>query len=167
MRAALGHGIAAVVLIGLDQAIKLLVEARLPFEQPVPVAPFLALYRTWNQGISFSLLAGFGGLALAAIAVLVTGFVLVLAARTAPQERLARAGYAAIVAGALGNLIDRVAYGHVVDYVLVHTATWSFAVFNLADALITIGAGLVVLQELTGRRPDTGGAGDRGEQGHG
>lgn len=148
------HAIAVAALIGLDQASKLAVEARLPFEQALPVAPFLALYRTWNKGISFSLFAGFGDGVLIAIALAVTAFVLLLAWRTAPGEWLARAGYAFIVAGALGNVIDRIAYGHVVDFVLFHTESWSFAVFNLADAFISVGAGLVVLQEIVSALAD-------------
>ncbi|MFP3520005.1 signal peptidase II, partial [Pseudomonas sp. SIMBA_077] len=51
-------------------------------------------------------------------------------------------------AGALGNLFDRFLYGHVIDYILFHTETWSFAVFNLADSFITVGAGCVILDEL-------------------
>ncbi len=57
-----------------------------------------------------------------------------------------------IIAGALGNLFDRFLYGHVVDYILFHTGTWSFAVFNLADSFITIGAGCVIIDELVGSR---------------
>ncbi len=53
-----------------------------------------------------------------------------------------------IIAGALGNILDRFLYGHVVDYVLFHTGSWSFAVFNLADSFITVGACLVVLDEI-------------------
>jgi signal peptidase II len=148
MRRLAAYAAGVAVLIGLDQAAKAAVEVRLPFEQVVPVMPFLSLFRTWNKGISFSLLAAFGDRLLIAIAVAVTIFVLVLAWRTDPAQRLARAGYAFIVAGALGNLIDRVAYGHVVDFILVHTESWTFAVFNLADAFISVGAALVVLQEV-------------------
>ena len=65
-------------------------------------------------------------------------------------------GYALIIAGAIGNLVDRLLFGYVIDYVLFYTATWSFAVFNLADSFITIGAGLVILDELLGfGREDT------------
>ena len=55
---------------------------------------------------------------------------------------------ALVIAGALGNIIDRFLYGHVVDYVLFHTASWSFAVFNLADACISVGAAAIFLNEL-------------------
>lgn len=152
MKAALPYAALTSALVAADQAIKLLVEAHLPFEHAVPLMPMLSLYRTWNPGISFTLLAGFGPAALVALALAVTIFVLALAARTPSGETAARLGYAMIVAGALGNLIDRIAYGHVVDYILFHTRDWSFSVFNLADAAISVGAALVVLQEIVNFR---------------
>ena len=75
-------------------------------------------------------------------------FVLWLWRRTPPAHWPAHLGFALVVAGAFGNIIDRFVYGHVVDYVLFHTATWSFAVFNLADACITVGAALIFLNEF-------------------
>ncbi|MBK8456083.1 MAG: signal peptidase II [Phyllobacteriaceae bacterium] len=161
MRVVLGHAALTAALIAADQAIKLLVEAHLPFEHAIPMMPMLSLYRTWNPGISFTLLAGLGPTALIALAAAVTGFVLYLAARTRDGEIAARLGYATIVAGALGNLIDRVAYGHVVDYLLFHTQNWSFSVFNLADVCISVGAAMVVLQEaLNLRRARQASSGD-------
>lgn len=136
---------AAVVL---DQVIKWLVETRLPFHELVPVIPMFALYRTWNEGIAFSMLGGLPDTVLLALTGLVIIFVLYLWWRTPPGRGIAHLGYALIIGGALGNLIDRAIYGHVVDYILFHTETWSFAVFNLADAFISIGAGLIVLDEV-------------------
>lgn len=134
--------------VALDQAIKWLVETRLPFHELVPVIPMFALYRTWNEGIAFSLLGGLPDTALLALTGLVIIFVLYLWWRTPPGRSIAHLGYALIIGGALGNLIDRAVYGHVVDYILFHTESWSFAVFNLADSFISIGAGLIVLDEL-------------------
>ncbi len=57
-----------------------------------------------------------------------------------------------IIAGALGNIIDRLTYGYVVDYILFYTQTWSFAVFNLADSFITIGAIFIVIDEIIQHR---------------
>ena len=57
-------------------------------------------------------------------------------------------GYALIIAGAIGNLIDGLLLGYVIDYVLFHLPNWSFAVFNLADSFITIGAAAIILDEL-------------------
>jgi signal peptidase II len=146
------YGLLSVVAIALDQGIKVLVEADLPWQQPVDLLPFLALFRTYNTGIAFSMLSSLGDTGLIVIAAAVAAFVVWLAARTDPRQVAARIGFALIVGGALGNLIDRAVYGHVIDYVLFHTPVWSFAVFNLADAFITVGAALVILEEFLGWR---------------
>ncbi len=138
----------AAVLIVMDQYVKWLVETHLPFQQAIDVVPFFSLYRTWNQGIAFSMLWGLNDLALIAITLAITAFVVWLASRTPVDKTSARIGFALIVAGAIGNLIDRIVFGHVVDYILFHTQTWAFAVFNLADAFISVGAALIILQEL-------------------
>ena len=144
----------SVALISLDQLVKWLVETRLPFQQPVDFIPFISLYRTWNQGIAFSMLWGLNDVALIAITLGITGFVAWLASRTPVEKISARLGFVLIVAGAIGNLIDRSVFGHVVDYILFHTETWSFAVFNLADAYISVGAALIILQEIIDWRQD-------------
>lgn len=136
--------------VTLDQWVKYLVETGLPFQEKVDLVPFLALYRTYNTGIAFSMFSSFGDTGLVVIAAFVVAFVLYLAARTPPGHVLTRIGFALIVGGALGNLFDRVTYGHVIDYILFHTPIWSFAIFNLADAFIAVGAVVVVLDELIG-----------------
>ncbi len=151
-RSVVPYALLVIVALLVDQWIKYLVETRLEFQQPVEMLPFLALYRTYNTGIAFSMLSSFGDTGLIAVAVAVVAFVLYLAVRTPPGHVLARIGFALIVGGALGNLIDRAVYGHVIDYVLFHTPVWSFAVFNLADAFITVGAGLVLLDEFAAWR---------------
>ena len=152
MKRLLPYAALAVLAIALDQWIKYQVETRLVLHEPVEMLPFLALYRTYNTGIAFSMLDSFGDIGLIAVSACVTAFVLFLAARTEPGQVLSRIGFALIVGGALGNLIDRATYGHVIDYILFHTPVWSFAVFNLADAFITVGAALVVLDEFIGWR---------------
>ncbi len=141
---------AAIVLFAaiLDQGLKQAVEAQLDMHVPVPVLPFLSLFRTHNTGIAFSLLDDFGSVGLIAVTLAVMGFIAFIAARTDPAQRLARLGFALIIGGALGNLIDRVWHGYVVDYILFHLPSWSFAIFNLADVFITVGAGLVILDEF-------------------
>ena len=136
------------VAVILDQWIKWLVEARLNYEELVPVLPFLGLYRTWNPGIAFSMLSGLPDNLLLLLTALIIGFVLYLWSRAGTGQLAARIGFALIIGGAFGNLIDRVWHGHVIDYVLFHTPVWSFAVFNLADMFITFGAVLIVVQEL-------------------
>lgn len=135
--------------IGIDQWIKFLVETRMEMHQLVDILPFLGLFRIHNTGIAFSMFAGMDRLFLIGLAVAVMIFVGWLAARTDPAHGLARLGFALILSGAFSNnLIDRLVLGYVVDYVLFHTPVWSFAVFNLADAFISVGAGLVILDEV-------------------
>ena len=150
LKSAAPYALLAVGTVLLDQWIKHLVETGLPMQQAVDLLPFLALFRTYNTGIAFSMFAFFGAMGLIAVSLAVAVFILCLAIRTRPEQVVARAGFALIVGGAAGNLVDRVVYGHVIDYILFHTPVWSFAVFNLADAFITVGAGLVILDEFLG-----------------
>ncbi|TIM96512.1 MAG: signal peptidase II [Mesorhizobium sp.] len=156
MRSWSPYALLVVAAIALDQWIKHLVETGLPFQEKLDLVPFLALFRTYNTGIAFSMFSSFGDTGLIAISLAVVAFVLFLATRIAPSQILARTGFALIVGGALGNLIDRAIYGHVIDYILFHTPVWSFAVFNLADAFISVGAALVVFDELFGWRREPG-----------
>ena len=91
-----------------------------------------------------------------------SSFVFWLWWKTPAERRLTHVAFAIIVGGAIGNLIDRVRLGYVVDYVLFHTPVWSFAVFNLADAFISVGAAIIVLDEflLAGRRAKAAANGD-------
>lgn len=136
----------------IDQGIKYLVETRMGYHEQIDILPFLALFRTHNEGIAFSMLAWLHDWGLVAITAAVIVFVLYLW-WTNPSNRIfARYGFALVVGGAIGNLIDRVMHGYVVDYILFHLPTWSFAVFNLADTFITIGAALIILEEFLGWR---------------
>lgn len=138
----------ALIAAILDQWIKYLVETELAMHIPVPVMPFLALFRTHNPGIAFSMLADLGSVALIAVTLAVIALIVTIALRTDPAQRLAHFGFALIIGGALGNLVDRIWHGYVVDYILFHLPSWSFAVFNLADVFISVGAALVVLEEF-------------------
>lgn len=137
-----------VLALAADQLIKYLVETYLPFNEAVPVVPMLALYRTYNYGVAFSMLSGMEGWFIVGMRLVVVAFVLWLWRRTPKDRFFAHFGYALIIAGALGNLVDRLIFGYVIDYILFYTQTWSFAVFNLADSFITVGAGAIILDEL-------------------
>jgi signal peptidase II len=137
-----------VVAVILDQIVKIVVDRYLPLQQAVEILPVLALYRTYNLGVAFSMLSGMDGWLIVGMRLVIVVFVLYLWRRAAKDRWLAHLGFALIISGALGNLLDRFLYGHVIDYVLFHTETWSFAVFNLADSFITVGAGAVILDEL-------------------
>lgn len=134
--------------VALDQLVKFIVVETMALGQAIEILPFLALLHARNEGIAFSLFAGFEGWTLAILSTAVLLFVVWLW-RSTPRSRVyAQLGFALIVGGAIGNLIDRVFLGYVVDYVYFHTPVWSFAVFNLADAFISVGAGLVILDEF-------------------
>jgi signal peptidase II len=136
------------IAVALDQLIKALVELYLPLHEALPVIPFLALYRTWNEGVAFSFLSDMDGWVIVVMRFIIIGVVLWWWRGADRRAFLLNLGFAMIVAGATGNIIDRFVYGHVVDYVLFHTETWSFAVFNLADALISVGAACVGVWEI-------------------
>lgn len=148
MKGLAAYGLVTLIAVVFDQGIKRLVENGLEMQQKVDLLPFLALYRTYNTGVAFSMFSSIGDRGLVIMSLLVSGFVLYLATRTEPSQAFARTGFALIIGGALGNLIDRSVYGYVIDYILFYTPVWSFAIFNLADVFITIGAGLVILEEV-------------------
>ena len=132
------------VTILVDQATKFLAERSLPFGVEIDLLPFLSLYRIHNAGIAFSMLRDFGGLGLVALSVTITVAVLAFWWRSADGGRLAAAGYALIVGGALGNLLDRLQHGHVVDFLLLHFGDWTLFVFNLADVALSVGPALLI-----------------------
>jgi signal peptidase II len=131
----------------LDQATKLWIlhGTDLAAGGSIPVGPFLDIVLTWNRGISYGLFQQDGDLGrwllvgFSVIASVVLG-----AWMLKTDSRLASASLALIVGGALGNLVDRVAYGAVVDFVYFHVGSFSWYVFNLADTWIVAGvAGLL------------------------
>lgn len=140
------------LVIALDQWTKHIVLGALTYLQRVEVIPgFLDWTLAFNTGAAFSFLAdesGWQRWLFTALAVGVSAVLVAWLARTRRGDWRTALPLALIVGGALGNLVDRAWLGYVVDYVLFHLPSWSFAVFNLADAFITVGAALVVLDEL-------------------
>lgn len=137
-----------VSLLVIDQIVKTLVELYLPLQEMVPVIPMLALYRTYNLGVAFSMLSDMDGWFIVTMRLVIVVFVIWMWKKTPKDRSFGHLGFALIIAGALGNIFDRFLYGHVIDYILFHTQTWSFAVFNLADSFISIGAACVILDEV-------------------
>lgn len=145
--------VAAVVAV-LDQTTKAIVQAALQPGARIPVAPFLDLVLVFNTGAAFSILAGAGGWQRAFfIAIALAAAVLIVhLLRRHPDERLFCAGLALILGGALGNLLDRIVLGHVVDFVLLHAYGWHWPAFNVADSAITVGAAALIWDGVFGRR---------------
>jgi len=139
-----------IILVMLDQLSKWMVESMLPLQQQIEVIPFFSLFRTYNYGVAFSFLDGLGQWPLVIMTALIIGFVFWLWRGLEVDRRFSAFGYALIIGGALGNLIDRAWLGKVVDMILFHidSLDFRFAVFNLADTFITIGAMAIILDEI-------------------
>jgi len=141
-----GLAIAAVTLV-LDQISKwwILSVFDLPSRGVVEVLPFFNLAMVWNRGVSFGLMAADGDLGrwlLVGLTVVISVGVLIWLRRAA--DLLTVLGLGLILGGAIGNIIDRIAYGAVADFVQLHAFGYSFYVFNVADAGITIGVALLL-----------------------
>lgn len=140
----------AVFLIAADQWSKLLAVRELDHGIPEPVFFWLNWTLLYNPGAAFSMLANAGGwqrLLLAAISFGVSLVLLVLLWRLPNSQRLQSCSLALILAGAVGNLIDRLRLGEVIDFVQVHYGGWYFPAFNIADSAITLGVvGLLALE---------------------
>lgn len=132
-----------IAVVVLDQIAKLIAEARLTIGEPIDLLPILTLYRVHNTGIAFSFLSD-SGIGLVALTLAITIVVVVFWIRSTDGGRLAAAGFAFIFGGAVGNLIDRLRLGYVIDFLLLHFGERTLFVFNLADAALTLGPVLLV-----------------------
>ena len=140
----------------VDQLSKQWALAVLPEGQVFDLLPFLSLYRVNNPGIAFSFLADFGGLPLIGATLAITVVVLIFWTTAREGGRLATVCYALIVGGALGNLVDRILHGHVVDFLLLHIGDRTLFVFNLADTALTLGPAILILLYLWPGRDGAG-----------
>lgn len=148
------------ILIGgvvlLDQLTKLLIVLAFPLHEGKEIIPgFFSLLHVHNTGAAFSLLAGESSLWRQLFFSLVTVFVLViivLAYRKVKQEdRWTRTAYGLICGGALGNLIDRLRLGEVIDFLLFYIGRYQWPAFNIADSAITIGAVMLLVSLIKGK----------------
>jgi signal peptidase II len=140
----------AALLAVADQASKSAISANLRLGEVREITGFFNLVLAHNRGAAFSFLSEAGGWQRAlfiGIAVLATAVIVVMLVRHS-SERLFSAGLALILGGALGNLWDRIALGHVVDFLDFHALGWHFWAFNLADSAISVGAALLILDGL-------------------
>ena len=152
-----GLGLAAscVVLLA-DQASKLWILdiLRLPDLGRINLLPVLSLTMVWNQGVTFGMFKAdgrWGALLLAAVAACIV-VALGLWLRRA-ETRLVAIALGAIAGGAIGNVIDRIRFGAVVDFIHLHVDGWSWYVFNVADAAIVCGVAALVLDGLRPHKP--------------
>ena len=153
--------IVTLTVVILDQITKAMVRPALALHQSVELIPgFLDLTRVHNTGAAFGMLNAVDfplkTLVLSLVAIVALSGVAWYAATVPLSDRLARIGVAAVLGGAIGNLIDRATSGYVLDFVDAYWGNWHFWAFNVADAAISIGVVFMILDMLgVGRRSDS------------
>lgn len=145
----------AALVILLDQATKILAQTWLAPYQPMPLGRLFSLTLSYNRGAAFSFLStqsGWQRWFFIAAAVGVCGFLLHWLAELPVRERWLAGALGLIIGGALGNVIDRLFYGHVIDFIDVHYGPWHWPAFNVADSAITLGVVALLLHMAFERR---------------
>ncbi|OLU14396.1 MULTISPECIES: signal peptidase II [unclassified Pseudomonas] len=149
----------SVVVFVIDQITKFWFDNNLQMYERITVIPqVLDWTLAYNTGAAFSFLAGASGWQrwlFTLIAVVVSVILVVWMKRLKADETWLAVGLALVLGGALGNLVDRVIFGHVVDFILVHwQSSWYFPAFNIADSAITVGAVLLALDMFKSKKPE-------------
>lgn len=142
--------LSAITLI-LDQASKLAVDGNMALFDSIPLLPSFNLTYVHNTGAAFSFLAQAGGWQrwlFAGLALIVSGIITTWLLRLEKHETLMATALSLILGGAIGNLIDRVAYGYVIDFLDVYYQQWHWPAFNIADSAICIGVALMLLESF-------------------
>lgn len=140
----------AVLVVLLDQLSKTLIVGMFQLYDSRPVTSWFNLVRVHNSGAAFSFLAGASGWQrwfFVGMGTLASGFI-VWMLKKHPTQKLFCFAISMILGGAVGNVVDRLLHGHVVDFIQLHYGGWFFPSFNLADSAITLGAICLILDEL-------------------
>jgi len=139
------------VIIVLDQATKLLAEYYLNYRQPVAVFPHFNFTLVYNKGAAFSFLSNAGGWQrwfFICLSTTVSIALVIWLQKLKPEQKLQTISIAMILGGAIGNLIDRSLYGHVIDFLDIYYQQHHWPAFNIADSAITVGAFLLIIDSF-------------------
>lgn len=165
----IGYLVAAFAVFLLDQATKAWARKTLRFGDDVTVIPnFLNFIYAENTGVAFSQFSNGGDAGrwiLSAVAAAAAVFVLYYFWRTPRENDRLLGACALLLAGIVGNLTDRVRLGYVIDFIDVQFGNWHYPTFNIADSVICIGAGLLILDLFFSRKPETDSAGKQASSG--
>lgn len=149
------------LVVVLDQLTKYMIEQSLAMQQAVDVLPVLQITRFHNPGVAFSFFAGAGGWqrwVFAALAVGISVALIIWLSRIPRGSAVLASAVALILGGAVGNALDRIRLGHVIDFIYAHWNEHYFPAFNVADSAICVGAGLLLLDTwLSSRRGNASG----------
>ena len=147
------------LIVVVDQITKLIANHALSLYQAYPVLPSLNLTLMYNKGAAFSFLSEAGGWQrwfFTVLAVVVSIVIVIWIRRLPARETWMAAGLSLVLGGAIGNVIDRITYGHVIDFIDVYYASYHWPAFNVADSAITVGATILVVHALFFHKPQTG-----------
>lgn len=146
------------VVILIDQVTKQLAERTLELYERVPVLPgFWNWTLAYNEGAAFSFLSNAGGWQrwfFTGLAIVVSIVLIAWLRKLQKSEIWTAAALALVLGGALGNVIDRVIYGHVIDFIQWYYQSYYWPAFNVADSAIMVGAVVLVVQSLFGKQPE-------------
>lgn len=134
----------SLLIVSLDQLSKWWVTRALEPEAPVAIVPHANLTLVHNHGTAMGLMQGADSMLLAALSILITVYLLWWLSKESSSLTPTAAGLALVVGGAVGNTIDRLHLGYVVDFIHLYWAQWSFYVFNVADLAITAGLAIMI-----------------------
>jgi len=137
-----------IIVVVADQVTKIIVDGSLALGERIPVMPSFNITLWYNEGSAFSFLSDAGGWQVwffTTVSSIVSIVLIVWLYRLTKEEKIMTWSIALILGGALGNLIDRIAYGHVVDFIQWYYKGWYFPTFNIADVAISIGGVLLFI----------------------
>jgi signal peptidase II len=147
----------SLLALALDQVSKLTVDGTMQLYQSIPVLPFFKLTYVHNTGAAFSFLSEAGGWQrwfFAGLALIISTVITIWLSRLQKHETLLAIALSLVLGGAVGNLIDRLAYGYVIDFLDVYYGTWHWPAFNIADSAITLGVILMLVESFFGKPKD-------------
>lgn len=141
----------SLIILILDQITKTWVSTHLSFNQPINILPYFDLRLLHNTGAAWSILADQGGWQrwfLSGLAIIVSIIIMIWLTRLDSKQRWLACALALILGGALGNVIDRIIYGYVVDFIDIYYQAWHWPAFNIADIGISIGAVMLLIDAI-------------------
>jgi signal peptidase II len=138
-------------MVVLDQMSKVWIDSNLSLHQSIPIMPNFSVTYAHNYGAAFSFLSEAGGWQrwfFTVLAIVVSMGIVIYLKNLKPEEKLLAVSLSLILGGALGNIIDRVIYGYVIDFLDVYYQAYHWPIFNIADSVITLGVTLMLIESF-------------------
>ena len=160
LKTSLGFLALSLFVVVLDQVSKIWILNNLALYQDINILPIFDITYVQNPGAAFSFLSNAGGWQrwfFTIIALVISALLIFWMLRTPAQQKLLLTSYSLILGGAIGNVIDRISYGYVVDFLHFYYQSWHFPAFNIADVAISCGAALLILEAVLEHRQESNG----------